>query len=87
MSAGRSLTSLNFSKLTSQQGLGAGKRASGESYPSGVNAGACLEAGGPGSIWGLEIAAPSQGKEETGSEYWPEGLLSIEVHDPQLNLS
>lgn len=65
MSVDRSLTSLNLSKLTSQQALGGNK--SGESYPSGTNANVCVQAGGLG-VWGRELADPSQGKEEMCNE-------------------
>lgn len=38
---------------------------------------ACLEAGGLGGVWDIELVDPSQGKEETCNECWPDELLSF----------
>ena len=70
MSVDRCLTSLSLAKLTSQQGWGADKTM--ESCPRGTNAEACLEAGGLGGVWDIELADPSQGKEETCNARWPD---------------
>lgn len=44
-----------------------------ESCPCGTNAEACLEAGGLGGVWDIELADLSQGKEETCmNECWPD---------------
>lgn len=83
---GRSLTSLNFSKLPFQQGLEADRGRWGE-LPSGTDAEACLEAGGPGGVWRLELADPSQGK-ESRKECWDEGLNQpVKFRDLQLHHS
>lgn len=75
MSVDRHLISLNLTKLTSQQGWGADKTM--ESCPCGTNAEACLEAGGLGRVWDIELADPSQGKEETCNECQPDRLCPL----------
>lgn len=83
MSVDRHLTSLNLTKLTSQQGWGADRlwRVAhvGQMQRRVWKLVVLVE------VWDIELADPSQGKEETCNKCWPDRLLSFRSHDPQLN--